>query len=76
VVTAFWPCAAVVSGIAPMNQSNQDGKPLVESEEGSLLIKENTHQSRTRPTQSGARVSVRLVGVRQAEDRFAATYPR
>ena len=64
------------SGVLPMNHSNQDGKPLAESEEGRLLIKENTHQSSTHPTQSGARVSQRLVGVRPAEYRLAATYPR
>jgi hypothetical protein len=64
------------SGIVPMNHSNQSGKPLVESEEGRPLVKENTHQSGTHPTQSGARVSQGLAGVRQAEDRLAATYPR
>ena len=37
------------SGIVPMNQSNKDGKPSAESEEGRLLIKENTfHLARTR----------------------------
>ena len=64
------------SGVLPMNHSNQGGKPLAESEEGRPLIKENTHQSGTHPTQSGARVSHGLVGVRQAECRFAARYPR
>ncbi len=54
------------SGIVPMNHSNQDGKPLAESEEGRPLIKENTHQSGTHPTQSGARVSQGLAGVRKA----------
>ena len=54
------------SGIVPMNHSNQDGKPLVESEEGRPLIKENTCQSGTHPTQSGARVSQGLAGVRRA----------
>src|SRR3989454_4554496 len=54
------------SGIVPMNHSNKDGKPLVESEEGRPLIKENTHQSGTHPTQSGARVSQGLAGVRRA----------
>jgi hypothetical protein len=37
----------------PMNHSNKDGKPLAESEEGRLLIKENTFPSDTFPTQSG-----------------------
>jgi hypothetical protein len=64
------------SGIVPMNHSNQDGKPLAESEEGRPLLKENTPQSRTHPTQRGARVSQRLVGVRPAEHRLAAMYPR
>jgi RNA-directed DNA polymerase len=54
------------SGIAPMNHSNQDGKPFAESEEGRPLIKENTHQSGTHPTQSGAGVSQGLAGVRRA----------
>ena len=54
------------SGIVPMNRSNQDGRPLVESEEGRPLVKENTHQSGTHPTQSGARVSQGLAGVRRA----------
>src|ERR1039457_1086923 len=49
-----------------MNHSNRDGKPWRESEEGRPLIKENTHQSGTHPTQSGARVSQGLAGVRKA----------
>src|SRR3989442_15813175 len=53
------------SGIVPMNHSNQDGKPLAESEEGRPLIKENPHQSGTHPTQSGARVSQGLAGGRR-----------
>src|SRR2546422_5867768 len=53
------------SGIVPVNHSNQDGKPLAESEEGRPLIKENTHQSGTHPTQSGARVSQGLAGGRE-----------
>ena len=64
------------SGILPMNRPNNGGPPLTEGEEGRLLLKENTHHSRTHPTQSGARVSQRLVGVRPAEYRLAATYPR
>ncbi len=54
------------SGIVPMNQSNKDGKLFAEHEEGRPLIKENTHQSGTHPTQSGARVSQGLAGVRKA----------
>ncbi len=54
------------SGIVPMNHSNKDGAPLAEGEEGRPLVKENTHQSGTHPTQSGARVSQGLAGVRKA----------
>jgi hypothetical protein len=64
------------SGILPMNRPNNGEPPPAEGEEGRPLLKENTHQSRTHPTQSGARVSQRLVGVRPAEHRLAATYPR
>ncbi len=53
------------SGIVPMNHSNKDGKLWAESEEGRLLIKENTHQSSTHSTQSEARVSQGLEGVRK-----------
>ena len=49
-----------------MNHSNKDGKPSAENEEGSLLIKENTHQSSTHSTQSEARVSQGWAGVRKA----------
>jgi hypothetical protein len=42
------------SGIVPMNHSNKDGTLLAESEEGRLLIKENTLPSGTYPTQSGS----------------------
>jgi hypothetical protein len=55
------------SGILPMNRPNNGGPPLAEGEEGRPLLKENTHQSRTHPTQSGTRVFQRLVGVRPAE---------
>ncbi len=54
------------SGIVPMNHSNKDGKPSAESEEGRPLIKENTHQPSTHSTQSEARVSQGLAGVRKA----------
>jgi RNA-directed DNA polymerase len=54
------------SGTVPMNHLNKDGKPLAESEEGRPLIKENTHQSSTHSTQSEARVSQGLAGVRKA----------
>src|SRR5712692_2940650 len=54
------------SGTVPMNHSNKSGKPSAESEEGRPLIKENTHQSSTHSTQSEARVSQGLAGVRKA----------
>jgi len=41
------------SGVVPMNHSNKDETSLAESEEGRLLIKENTVPSGTYPTQSG-----------------------
>jgi group II intron reverse transcriptase/maturase len=49
-----------------MNHSNKNGKPGAESEEGRPLIKENTHQPNTYPTQSENRVSQGLTGVRKA----------
>jgi retron-type reverse transcriptase len=49
-----------------MNHLNKDGKPLAENEEGRPLIKENTGLPNTPPTQSGARVSQGLAGVRKA----------
>ena len=54
------------SGTVPMNHLNKDGKPLAENEEGRPLIKENTCLPNTLPTQSGARVSQGLAGVRKA----------
>ena len=54
------------SGIVPMNHSNKIEQSMAESEEGRPLIKENIHQSSTRPTQSGTRVSQGLAGVRKA----------
>jgi RNA-directed DNA polymerase len=54
------------SGVLPMNHSNKIEQSMAESEEGRPLIKENTHQSSTRPTQSGASVSQGLAGVRKA----------
>jgi RNA-directed DNA polymerase len=53
------------SGIVPMNHSNKDCTWSAESEEGRLLIKENTHQPHTHPTQSGACVSQGLASVRR-----------
>ena len=54
------------SGIVPMIHSNKIEQSMAESEEGRPLIEENTHQASTRPTQSGARVSLGLLGVRKA----------
>jgi len=57
------------SGIVPMNHSNKDGIPLVESEEGRLLIKENNLPSGTYPTQSG---SARVPRVGEYADKLYA----
>jgi hypothetical protein len=64
------------SGIVPMNHLNNDGRASAEEGEGRPLIKENTPQLNTHPTQSGARVYQGLRGVRKAEQRFAASHPR
>jgi group II intron reverse transcriptase/maturase len=48
-----------------MNHLNKDGKPLAENEEGRPLIKENTLQPNTYPTQSEKCVSQGLAGVRK-----------
>src|SRR6202142_948644 len=53
-------------GIVPMNPTNKDGRTLAEKGEGRPLNKENTRPSYTQPTQSGARVSQGLAGVRKA----------
>jgi hypothetical protein len=50
------------SGVVPMNHSNNDGKPPAESEEGRLLIKENTLRPSTCPTQSGFLRVPRVIG--------------
>ena len=54
------------SGIVLMNHSNKDGRTSAENAEGRLLIKENIRQPNTHLTQSGARVSQGLAGVRKA----------
>jgi hypothetical protein len=63
------------SGIVPMNHSNKDGPSLAESEEGRLLIKENTLPSGTYSTLSGSACPTvgRVCG--QAV-RLAAIHPR
>ena len=57
------------SGIVPMNHSNKDGASLAESEEGRLLIKENTFPAGTFPTQSGC---VRVPRVGECADKLHA----
>jgi len=54
------------SGIVPMNHSNKDGTSSAGSEEGRLLIKENTLPSDTYPTQCG---SVRVPRVGEGADK-------
>jgi RNA-directed DNA polymerase len=54
------------SGTVPMNHSNKIEQSMAESEEGRPLIEENIHKASKRPTQSGARVSQGLAGVRKA----------
>ena len=49
-----------------MNHSNKEGKLSAEKEEGRPLDKENIPQPNAHPTQSGARVSQGLRGVRKA----------
>src|SRR6201998_2958450 len=53
------------SSVITVHHSNKIEHSMAESEEGRPLIKENIHQSSTRPTQSGARVSQGLAGVRK-----------
>ncbi len=60
------------SGIVLMNHSNKDGTSLTESEEGRLLIKENTYPSCTYPTQSG---SARVSRVGECADKWYACPP-
>ena len=53
------------SGIVPMKPSNNDGSSSAEKGKGRPLIKENPPPPHTHPTQSGARVSQGLAGVRK-----------
>jgi len=62
-------CEESDSGIVPMNHSNKDGTSSAESEEGRLLIKENTFPSGTFPTQSGC---VRVPRVGECADKLHA----
>jgi RNA-directed DNA polymerase len=63
--------------IVPMKLTNNEGKTSAEPAEGRAQTKENVAQPHTHPTQSGARVSQGLGGVRQAardrkQERFSA----
>ena len=60
-------CEESHSGILPMNHSNKDGISLAESEEGRLLIKEDTLPSGTYPTPSG---SARVPRVGECADKL------
>jgi hypothetical protein len=59
-------CEESHSGVVPMNHSNKDGTSSAESEEGRLLIKENTFSSDTYPTQCG---TARVPGVGECADK-------
>jgi hypothetical protein len=52
--------------VRPVNQPNNGGPPSAEVGEERVQTQENTAHSRTRPTQSGIRVSPGGRGVRQA----------
>src|SRR3984957_8668138 len=63
--------------IVPMKLTNNEGKTSAEPAEGRAQTKENDAQPHTQPTQSGARVSQGLGGVRQRaqtrkQERFTA----
>src|SRR6202522_4625813 len=63
--------------IVPMKLTNNEGKTSAEPVEGRAQAKENDAQPHTHPTQSGARVSQGLGGVRQKaqaskQERFTA----
>ena len=63
--------------IVPMKPTNREGSPSAEPVEGRARTKENDVQPHTQPTQSGARVSQGLDGVRQKargnkQERFTA----
>src|ERR1700678_482647 len=64
-------------GIVLMKLTHREDKTSAEPAEGRAQTKENDAQPHTRPTQSGARVSQGLGGVRQAararkQERFTA----
>jgi hypothetical protein len=64
------------SGIVLMNHSNKDGTLLAESEEGRLLIKENSLPSSTYPTQSGSTRDPRVGESADKAVRLAVIHPR
>src|SRR3954451_7450913 len=55
--------------VVPMNQLNNEGRLSAEVGEGRVWAKENIVRSHTSPTQSGARVSQGLSGVREVAQR-------
>jgi hypothetical protein len=65
----MYVCEESHSGVLPMNHSNKDGTSLAESEEGRLLIKENTFPSDTYPTLSGI---ARVPRVEECADKLYA----
>ncbi|HEX7422913.1 MAG TPA: hypothetical protein VF311_03360, partial [Terriglobales bacterium] len=68
-VASIWEIRCATSDPTPMNHSNKDGKPPAESEEGRLLIKENTLPSGAYPTLSG---SARVPRVGECADKLYA----
>ena len=52
-MASIWETRCATSDPTPMDHSNKGGRLPAESEEGRPLIKENTHQPHTFPTQSG-----------------------
>ena len=63
--------------VVPTKLTNNEGKTFAEPAEGRVQTKENGAQPHTHPTQSGARVSQGLSGVRQKargnkQERFTA----
>ncbi len=66
-VASIGETRCATSDPTPMNYSNKIEQSMAESEEGRPLIKENIHQSGTRPTQSGTRVSPGAGGCAESE---------
>jgi RNA-directed DNA polymerase len=53
--------------VVPVNQPNKEDSSSAEVGEGRVRTKENIAQSNTSPTQSGARVSQGMRGVREVQ---------